>query len=156
MAKLTRRGVLGIAGGSAVGLTACQSLTEPAFQPPFEGSVAFAHGVASGDPLSDGVVIWTRVSPDRDASVWVIWQVFADAALSEQVAAGAVQTSAARDYTVKVDVTGLSAQTEYYFIFTANTLTGAVPSALGRTKTLAASGTDPVRAAVVSLSLIHI
>ena len=152
MVKLTRRGMFGLAGAGAAGLAGCQSLGEPAFQPPFEGQVSFDHGVASGDPLSDRVILWTRVTPDREAPVWVIWQVFADAGLSEQIAAGAVQTSAARDYTVKVDVEGLEPQTQYYFIFTANTVNGAVPSAFGKTKTLAATGTDPVRAAFVSCS----
>ena len=152
MVKLTRRSMFGLAGAGAAGLAGCQPFGQPAFQPPFEGQVSFDHGVASGDPLSDRVIIWTRITPDREAPVWVIWQVFADAGLSEQVAAGAVQTSTARDYTVKVDVDGLEPQTQYYFIFTANTVNGAVPSAFGKTKTLAATGTDAVRAAVVSCS----
>ena len=151
MAKVTRRGLFGLAGGAAA-LTGCQSLGEPAFQPPFAGNVAFEHGVASGDPQSDRVILWTRVTPSINAPVWVVWQVFADQALSNQVAAGGVQTSAARDYTVKVDASGLVPGQTYYYIFTVNTEAGPVPSALGRTKTLAASGTEPVRAAVVSCS----
>lgn len=151
MTKITRRGLFGLAGGAA-GLVGCQSLGEASFQPPFPGSVSFDHGVASGDPLSDRVVVWTRVTPSIDAPVWVVWQVFADQALTEQVAAGALQTSNARDYTVKVDVSGLSPDTAYYYIFNVNTELGFVPSNLGRTKTLAATGTNPVRAAVVSCS----
>ena len=151
MTKITRRGVFGLAGGAAA-LTGCQGLGEPAFQPPFAGRVTFDHGVASGDPQSDRVILWTRVTPSIEAPVWVVWQVFADQALSTQVAAGGIQTNAARDYTVKVDASGLEPGKVYYYIFTVNTETGPVPSALGRTKTLAASGTTPVRAAVVSCS----
>lgn len=150
MVKVTRRGLFGFAG--AAGLAGCQSIGEPTFQPAFAGTVSFDHGVASGDPLSDGVVLWTRVTPSIDAPVWVVWQVFADMALTEQVAGGGVQTSSARDYTVKADVSGLEPARSYYYIFTVNTETGPMPSVLGRTKTLAASGTDPVRAAVVSCS----
>ncbi len=151
MAKITRRGMFGLAGGAAA-LTGCQIVGEQAYQPPFAGRIAFDHGVASGDPQSDRVILWTRVTPSLDAPVWVIWQVFADQALTRQVAAGGVQTSAARDYTVKVDAGGLAPGQTYFYIFTVNTETGPVPSALGRTKTLAASGTGPVRAAVVSCS----
>jgi len=152
MSKITRRGLFGLAGGGALGLAGCESLTGQATQAPFAGQVSFDHGVASGDPLSDRVILWTRVSPSVDTPVWVVWQVFADKALSEQVAAGGVQTSSERDYTVKVDVDGLEPGREYYYIFTVNTETGPVPSPLGRTKTLAAGGTTPVRAAVVSCS----
>lgn len=151
MAQITRRGMFGLAGG-AIGLAGCAGLGDDAFQAPFEGSVSFDHGVASGDPASDGVILWTRVTPSLDAPVWVVWQVFSDAGLTTQVAGGAVRTSAARDYTVKVDVGGLVPATEYFYIFTVNTAAGPVPSRFGRTKTLAASGTEPVRAALVSCS----
>lgn len=150
MGKFTRRGVFGLAGGGALGLAGCQSFGNA--QAPFAGSVSFAHGVASGDPQSNAVILWTRVSPDIDAPVWVSWQVFADKDLTRQIKGGAVRTSSARDYTVKVDVDGLEPAREYFYIFTVNTKAGPVPSVSGRTKTLAASGVQPVRAAVVSCS----
>jgi len=151
MVDITRRGIFGLAGG-AVGVAGCQSLGGAAFQAPFEGSVSFDHGVASGDPTSSGVILWTRVTPSVEAPVWVVWQVFSDAGLTEQVAGGAVQTRAARDYTVKIDVDGLEPARDYYYIFTANTVSGPVPSRFGRTKTLAATGQAAVRAAIVSCS----
>jgi len=151
MVDITRRGIFGLAGG-AVGLAGCQSLSGPAFQAPFEGSVSFDHGVASGDPTSSSVILWTRVTPSVEAPVWVVWQVFSDAGLTEQVAGGAVQTRAARDYTVKIDVDGLEPARDYYYIFTANTVSGPVPSRFGRTRTLAATGQAAVRAAIVSCS----
>lgn len=89
----------------------------------------FYHGVASGDPLEDRVIIWTRVTPEEltEASIEVNWFVATDPQLENIVNTGTFSTSAERDYTVKVDVTGLNAGTTYYYGFTAlgkNSLTG--------------------------------
>lgn len=89
----------------------------------------FFHGVASGDPLEDRVIIWTRVTPDdlTTPSVTVQWRVATDPALTKVVRNGSTTTNPARDYTVKVDVTGLQPGTTYYYGFTAlgrNSLTG--------------------------------
>ncbi len=89
----------------------------------------FYHGVASGDPLEDRVIIWTRVTPEEmnGQSVDVNWRVATDAQLENVVQSGVFTTDSARDYTVKVDVTGLDAGTTYYYGFTAmdrNSLTG--------------------------------
>lgn len=94
-----------------------------------EDLAPFFHGVASGDPLSDRVIIWTRVTPeDQNGEVVnVTWRMATDTALTDIVASGEVNTSAATDYTVKVDVTGLESGTTYYYGFTAlgaNSLTG--------------------------------
>ena len=89
----------------------------------------FFHGVASGDPLSDRVIIWTRVTPEEmnEGSIDVEWRVATDPALANIVQSGTFTTDATRDYTVKVDVSGLAAGTTYYYGFTAlsqNSLTG--------------------------------
>jgi alkaline phosphatase D len=89
----------------------------------------FYHGVASGDPLSDRVIIWTRVTPEEmdNAPIEVSWKVATDVDLENIVQSGTFTTDATRDYTVKVDVTGLEAGTTYYYGFTAmdkNSLTG--------------------------------
>src|ERR1700752_3974830 len=65
----------------------------------------FAHGVASGDPLRDRVILWTRVTP-RDAAkkVTVKWTIARDPALRHEVDSGRIHTSAEHDFTVKVDV----------------------------------------------------
>lgn len=89
----------------------------------------FYHGVASGDPLSDRVIIWTRVTPEEmDGSpVEVDWRVATDPALENIVQRGKVQTGPDRDYTVKVDVPGLEPGTTYYYGFSAlerHSLTG--------------------------------
>uniref|UniRef100_UPI001ABF9B38 PhoD-like phosphatase N-terminal domain-containing protein n=1 Tax=Streptomyces albidochromogenes TaxID=329524 RepID=UPI001ABF9B38 len=88
---------------------------------------AFLHGVASGDPLPDGVLLWTRITPTPDAvpgsgkgpDVPVGWEVAADKGFSQTVARGTTTARAATDHTVKVDVRGLDQATTYYFRFTA-------------------------------------
>lgn len=111
----------------------------------------FQHGVASGDPLGDRVIIWTRVTP-RDPSpttpVTVRWRVGSDAELRRVVSSGIAETSAARDYTVKVDAGGLTAGGTYYFAFDVD----GEQSPIGRTKTFPIGGAQRLRFALVSCS----
>ena len=93
---------------------------------------SFVHGVASGDPSPTGVLIWTRVTPSKDAEVEVVCQVAHDPAFDAVVLSGKTSTSAARDYTVKVEVEGLDPGEDYFYRFDA---LGAV-SQTGRTRTL--------------------
>ena len=118
--------------------------------PPFDADLKpFYHGVASGDPLSDRVIIWTRVTPDTATHVEVNWTMATDTAFQNIVGEGQVTTSAENDFTVKVDVSGLSPATTYYYYFTA--LEGN--SVIGRTRTTPTSDeVDHVRFAVVSCS----
>ncbi|MER6692958.1 alkaline phosphatase D family protein [Streptomyces minutiscleroticus] len=103
------------------------------------GTPAFLHGVASGDPLPDGVLLWTRVTPVPEAipgsglgpDVEVRWTVAADRAFADVVAEGAVTATAACDHTVKADVRGLRPATDYWFRFTA----GGAASPAARTRT---------------------
>ncbi|MFE9630377.1 alkaline phosphatase D family protein [Streptomyces sp. NPDC006463] len=120
------------------------------------GAPAFLHGVASGDPLPDGILLWTRVTPTAEAvpgsglgpAVQVGWEVASDKAFSRIVASGTTTASAATDHTVKVDVRGLQPQTPYWYRFTA----GATVSPAGRTLTTAGHDvtTAGVRFGVVS------
>ena len=104
----------------------------------------FYHGVASGDALEDRVIIWTRVSAfDAPDNIEVTYTLSADADMSTVATTGTFTTDADRDYTVKVDVTGLQADTWYYYQFEAEG--GASP--IGRTRTLPTA---------LDLSLIHI
>jgi alkaline phosphatase D len=111
----------------------------------------FYHGVASGDPLEDRVIIWTRVTPDplNSDPIEVAWRIASDPELTDVVASGTFTTDMDRDYTVKVDVEGLSAGTTYYYGFTAmgkNSLTG-------RTKTVpVGNSVDHLKFGVVSCS----
>lgn len=113
--------------------------------------VTFEHGVASGDPLSDRVIIWTRVTPSlnydgRDFDV--SWQVASDAEFSKIVKTGSSNTNGARDFTVKVDVTGLSPNTVYFYRFNFDSRLSPV----GKTKTLPTGKVAQVKLAVMTCS----
>jgi alkaline phosphatase D len=112
----------------------------------------FQHGVASGDPLGDRVVLWTRVTapPTRSATgpIAVSWQMADDEKLTKIVARGQASAAPDRDFTVKVDAAGLQPGRTYFYAFEA----GGQRSPVGRTKTLAAAGLDRLRLGVVSCS----
>jgi alkaline phosphatase D len=109
----------------------------------------FAHGVASGDPLADRVILWTRVTPDGDpAEVAVEWVVARDEACTDVVARGRATTGPERDYTVKVDAAGLPSGATLHYRFDALGSTSPV----GRTKTLAEGALERLRLAFTSCS----
>ncbi|MGW1651779.1 alkaline phosphatase D family protein [Streptomyces atratus] len=120
---------------------------------------AFLHGIASGDPLPDGILLWTRVTPapdavpgsGRGADTAVRWEVAGDKEFTRVVARGTTVATAASDHTVKADVRGLSPATTYWFRFSAGDGTGTF-SPTGRTRTAPAAGaaTPGVRFGVVS------
>jgi alkaline phosphatase D len=108
----------------------------------------FYHGVASGDPLSNAVIIWTRVTLDTLVDVSVNWRVATDTLFQNVVQNGVATASSDRDYTVKVDVTGLNPGTYYYFQFEFD----GKRSLIGRTKTAPTGDNNHLRFAVVSCS----
>lgn len=136
--SLLRRSFLGrAAAATALGaLPACGDDTVDPAQP----DPIFQHGVASGDPLPDAIILWTRVTTS-EASVEVSWVIANDPELAEVVGEGTVSTDAERDFTVKIDVTGLSAGTTYYYRFEALGET----SPIGRTKTAKTGALDRLR-----------
>ncbi|KRA66585.1 alkaline phosphatase [Caulobacter sp. Root655] len=119
------------------------------------GPATFEHGVASGDPLQDRVILWTRVTaPGAKASVGVRWDVATDAAFKTIVKQGRATADAARDHTVKVDVVGLKPATDYFYRFrqTVNGKPTGKPIT-GRTRTLPVGPTKDAVLAVVSCAL---
>lgn len=110
----------------------------------------FRHGVASGDPLQDRVILWTRVEPQGSADAEVSWQVATDADFRRIVRAGRVITDGTRDFTVKIDADGLEPDMSYFYRFAV----GGEVSPIGRTRTLPEAGLEQVRCAVVSCSNI--
>jgi alkaline phosphatase D len=108
---------------------------------------AFRHGVASGDPLADRVILWTRVTPPASsvAPINVRWRIAGDAALARVIATGVAQTSGDRDFTVKVDAGGLQPGRQYFYVFEVD----GERSPVGRTRTLPSGGVDRVRLASV-------
>lgn len=116
-------------------------------QPEKEDRKIFLHGVASGDPLDDRVILWTRVSGVPPSSrPGVRWEIAEDEAFKRIVSRGGFTTHAARDFTVKVDAGGLRPATTYYYRFTLN----GERSPIGRTRTLPARGTERLRLAFAS------
>lgn len=131
-------------GGAAALLAAAPLL------PARAAGAAFQHGVASGDPLADRVILWTRVTPTAPtASVRVRWQLAYDPGFLYVVKFGQALALAARDHTVKLDVKGLIPGQTYYYRFQ----TDEAASPVGRTRTLPVAGQLPhVRIAVASCS----
>ena len=129
-----------------ISLTACGDDADSNTQP--NTQVQFLHGVASGDPLQTQVIIWTRVTPtDSSARLEVQWEVAKDVDFKHITATGKVLTTAAQDFTVKVDVTGLAAGQVYFYRFKS----ASKYSITGQTKTLATQ-VQSVQFAVCSCS----
>ncbi len=101
-------------------------------------------GVASGDPLPDSVILWTRLAPEPltasggmpDQSVDVEWTVATDESMSDVVTSGTATAEPAHAHSVHVDASGLEPDMEYYYQFVA----GGAESPVGRTKTAPAPG----------------
>ncbi|MFT6045080.1 MAG: alkaline phosphatase D, partial [Arenicella sp.] len=107
----------------------------------------FKHGVASGDPDSNSVVIWTRVTY-QGLSVNVDWAVSADKNFSAIESSGSVITDARQDFTVKAIVGGLVAGQTYYYRFNV----GGAQSPIGRTKTMPVGDIPDYTVALASCS----
>ena len=129
--KFSRREILkgmGAAGLTPLLITACDS-SSSGDQPPlpelpeyeWTGEIGpetlFEHGVASGDPLTDGVILWTRVTTESTEPVEVWWEMALDEDFMQRTAQGTISTDASRDYTVKVDVPGLIWGRNYFYRF---------------------------------------
>ena len=174
---LSRRKLASLAALGLLGWSGCRRATPDQsgaaeLQPPVDGgtappavadlgapvdTLAFAHGVASGDPLADGVVLWTRVScldGSEPESVALVWVVARDPELGTIVASGEVVATRERDYTAKVEVDGLEPGSSYYYRFLPAAPSEAVRggSPLGRTRTLPGDAAERVRLAVASCS----
>lgn len=121
---------------------------------------SFQFGVASGDPLPGGFIIWTRVTPEPAATpgsglgspTAVRWIIATDAALSNQIATGTVTTDAASDHTVKVDVGALSPATEYHYGFEIVTSGERSPIGVAKTAPAAQASVAQLTFALVSCS----
>ncbi len=143
MRRISRRSFLSTSGValSSIPLIRCGPGSAPA------GDSAFRHGVASGDPLGNRVILWTRVSPKAlTGSVPVSWSLARDPRLAQIVGRGQTETGASRDFTVKIDVPGLDPGMTYYYRFEAL----GSQSPIGRTRTLPRNGVERVRLGVAS------
>ncbi len=118
--------------------------------PPGLPSGLFSLGVASGDPLSHAVVIWTRLAPAPIAGggmpavdVPVRWELSSDEGFRGNVKRGDIVASPRWAHSVHVDVSGLRPGAWYWYRF----IVGDEVSAVGRTRTAPAPGhkRDPLR-----------
>lgn len=113
----------------------------------------FAHGVASGDPLPDGVMLWTRVTPnDETDAVAVRWEIAETPAFESIIGRGTATALRERDFTVHVDARGLRPGHTYFYRFIDPS--GAT-SAVGRTKTAPDGQVEQLQFAVASCSSIY-
>ncbi|CAB4243969.1 Phosphodiesterase/alkaline phosphatase D [Methylacidimicrobium sp. AP8] len=104
----------------------------------------FPYGVASGDPETHSVILWTRIESGKP-SVSLRYEVATDPDFRRVVASGEVETGPARDYTAKADVTGLEPGTRYFYRWSGE----GHRSPTGRTETLPERA-DRFRIAVAS------
>jgi alkaline phosphatase D len=140
--RINRRKALALFGLGA----ATPAMATPA------GKVAFKHGVASGDPLTDRVILWTRITPQTPATAGQVaysWTLSPVDRRAGGAKSGSGVTDASRDFTVKVDVAGLDAGRAYTYQF----ICSGVTSPVGQTRTLPVGPVKDVVLAVATCSL---
>ncbi|KAI0131004.1 phosphodiesterase/alkaline phosphatase D precursor [Daldinia grandis] len=163
--------------GVSISKVAKRTAANPHWDP---SQLKFTHGIASGDPYDDSVILWTRATPssDNDKSnitvsgyvslydhsteqfvaksnmpVCVDWKISSISSLEDIVDSGRAYTSSDVDYTVKVEAKKLKPSTTYYYQF--NVCNSENTSPVGRTKTIPSANDEvlePVRLAVYSCS----
>tara|TARA_R110002012_G_scaffold89061_4_gene219004 strand:- start:1964 stop:3748 length:1785 start_codon:yes stop_codon:yes gene_type:complete len=107
----------------------------------------FELGVASFDPTSNQVIIWTHYTTDASQAT-ITYELSTDINFNTIVRSGEVITDGSRDFTVSVEVQDLEAGQKLYYRF-ANLEDNTV-SVIGETITLPSSGLDAVSMGVVS------
>ncbi len=136
---LTRRGLIGVLAGGAAWPMGARA----------QGAAGiFTHGVASGDPQADRVILWTRAAPEGRGRASVRWMVARDEEMSDIAAQGEVETGPDRDFTVKVDAAGLEPGRQYFYRFAS----GDAVSVIGRTRTLPRADAQTAKLAAISCS----
>ena len=132
MQGISRRDFLRVSGIMASSLTISTGLSA-CTEENNQQNANFNHGVASGDPLENSVIIWTRVTPlDLEETINVNYEVATDNKFENLVHSGVETTTKAKDFTIKIDVLNLTAGTKYYYRFKV----GNKISPIGEAKTL--------------------
>ncbi|MDF7813990.1 alkaline phosphatase D family protein [Hymenobacter sp. YC55] len=140
-----------VSGGVTLLPTLLVSCEDDSDAPGFPVPFGFLEGVASFDPTQTSVLLWTRYVPiSREIGAASLqWELADNNRFAPVLQSGTVTPTAERDYTVAVDVAGLTPNKKYYYRFS-NTLTKA-KSVVGETRTLPAAGqVGSVKLAVVS------
>ncbi|KRG38775.1 hypothetical protein ARC78_15305 [Stenotrophomonas pictorum JCM 9942] len=141
---VTRRQLLLGAGGLALlaGMAPRSLLAAPRLN-----ANPFTLGVAAGDPLPDGFVIWTRLAPEPlqqhggmpMTPMQVQWEIAEDEHFSRVVQRGAHIARPELGHSVHVEVAGLAAQRPYWYRFHLDDAS----SSIGRVRTAPAAGSTP-------------
>ena len=152
---VSRRAFLGGAAATLAGAALPARLLVPAGAAPASGGNPFTLGVASGDPLPDGVVVWTRLAPDPLAgggmptsAVKVKWQVASDERMQKVVRSGTATARPEYAHSVHVDVRGLEPARPYWYRFVA----GDDETPIARTRTAPAADVLPRRSRFAHVS----
>lgn len=114
----------------------------------------FYHGVASADPLTDKVLLWTRISPESNPlgdSLSVFWEISPDTSFTSILDSGTVFTDSTKDWTLTVDASNLSPNRYYYYRFKDSQGNYSVR---GRTKTAPTGNNTSFEIGVASCSSI--
>ncbi len=108
---------------------------------------SFKHGVASGDPLQDAVILWTRATPKKTIdSLNVGWEISEQRDFNNPLRSGSTVVNSETDFTLKVDVKGLKPATQYFYRFSGK----GFNSEVGTTKTLPEKSVEQVNFIVCS------
>ncbi len=145
LASLSRREFLNASWKLGVGATLLASNAQRLWARPVFDDYPFALGVASGDPLPDGVVLWTRLAPRPleggglpHVAIEVEWEIARDEHFHAPVQAGRTLARAELGHAVHIEVEALQPGRDYWYRFTA----GGIQSPVGRTRTAPAPHKD--------------
>lgn len=111
----------------------------------------FTHGIASGEPSANGVLLWTRYVGSGDDAVKLVAQVSDTPDFTRIVSEGEALAGPQSDHCAKAAMVGLSPGNWYYYRFIAP---DGTMSETGRTRTLPQGPTARWRMAVFSCSNI--
>lgn len=138
------------AAGAGLGISASAAAAGPSYP--------FSLGVASGSPLPNAVILWTRILADPlnaasapPIALTVRWEVAEDEAFRKIAAKGSATASPALAHSVHVDATGLKPDRWYWYRF----MLGDAVSPVGRTRTAPAAGVMPARLKLAVASCQH-
>jgi len=151
----SRRRIIQGGAGALAGLIAAPAILRAGRAQAYTSSGLFSLGVASGDPRTNSVVLWTRLAPDPlngggmgATPVPVTWKVATDPRMQNVLTGGTVTAWGSRGHAVTVTARRLPSDRWYYYQFEAL----GESSRVGRTRTLPhpTQSPDRLRFAVVS------